>query len=74
MTKIELLESMHILGDIRKRLGADNENDTSKDNKIIKMTPSQLIATWCGYCLGDEDWGYDIIAMYKILERNEKLK
>ena len=56
MTNIEKLEQVGILGDVRQRLGADDKNDTSKDNRINAMDSSELVAKWSGWNLGDEGW------------------
>ena len=66
---------LNILDAVRQRLGADDENDTSFDEKIKKMSSRDLVAKWSGWHLGDESWAYTIIGMYetlKVLERKEE--
>lgn len=56
MTNIEKLNQVGILGDVRQRCGADDENDTSVDSRINEMDNSDLIAAWCGWHIGDGGW------------------
>ncbi len=72
MTIIEILDQEGILGDIRQRLGASDEFDTSKDNKISKMDARELTAVCYGWELGDDSWGYNIIDLYENLKREIK--
>jgi len=62
--KIELLRELRILGDIRERLGANNEKDESRDATIESMDARELVATKYGWELGDNSWGYNIIDLY----------
>jgi hypothetical protein len=74
MKKIDFLQELGILGDIRQRLGAEDEKDNSKDDKILKLTAQQLVAKHCGWHLGDETWAHDFISLYnKIKEFEEKI-
>jgi len=61
-----------ILGDIRQRLGAENENDASFDEKINEMDARSLVNAWSTWHLGYESWGEDIIDMYEFLKCSEK--
>lgn len=56
------------LGCIRQRLGAINGKDTSFDDRIAKMSPKKVVCAWCGWVLGDEDWGDEIIEFYESLK------
>lgn len=69
---IKTLEEMGILGDIRERLGAKGENDTSRDTRITNMDIKESVAAWSAWHLGDESWANDIIGKYQTLH-NQKL-
>ncbi len=69
MTIIEILDQEGVLGDIRQRLGASDEFDTSKDNKISRMDARELTAVCYGWELGDDTWGYSIIDLYENLKK-----
>lgn len=60
VTNVEKLRSLGILGDVRQRLNATDENDDSKDYRINGMSNNQLIAAWVGWTLGDEGWFWEI--------------
>lgn len=64
----ELLEDVD-LADIRQRLGASDENDTSRDEQINAMTAEQLVAKKSGWEIGDESWGASYIEIYRQLVR-----
>lgn len=64
MGTIEALEYQGLLSNIRKRLGAEDEEDTSRDYKIEKMDARSLVAVYFGWELGDDNWGYNIIDEY----------
>lgn len=59
------------LGEIRQRLGAENEYDQSYDDRISRMSPKEIVAKWCGWVLGDEDWGNEIVTFYEDLKSIE---
>jgi hypothetical protein len=42
------LRDLSILGDIRQRLGAKDENDSSFDNQINSMTADEIMSEWSG--------------------------
>lgn len=69
---IDRLESLSILDDIRKRVGAENEFDTSKDDIIESHSPKELVALWSGWNLGDEYWGEKIIDFYTSLKKSHE--
>ena len=69
MTNVEKLTQLGIIGDVRQRLGADDENDTSSDTRINQMDNSQLIEQWTGWHLGDGSWWRTMKAYYDGLER-----
>lgn len=60
----ERLKDLGILGDIRQRLGADNENDTSFDKDIDQMTADELMYAWAGWKLGYGAWWTDMKKKY----------
>jgi hypothetical protein len=55
------------LADIRQRLGAKDENDSSYDDRINKMTAEELVAKKSGWELGDESWGESYVEIYRQL-------
>jgi len=67
-SNVDKLADLGILGDVRQRLGADDENDTSKDEKINEMDNSRLIKEWCGWNLGDGSWWTIMKSYYDKLE------
>jgi hypothetical protein len=48
-----------VLGDIRQRLGAKDENDTSHDEQISRMSANEMFDEWCNWN-GLIDWGPDL--------------
>lgn len=68
----KILEEMGLLGDIRERLGAEDENDTSFDTHITNMNMKEAVAKWSAWSLGDESWANNIIDNYQTLH-NHKL-
>lgn len=72
MTNVEKLTQLGIIGDVRQRLGADDENDTSSDARINQMDNSQLVKQWAGWYLGDGSWWTTMKAYYDGLERLTK--
>lgn len=66
---ISILEDECVLGDIRQRLGAEDENDTSRDEKIMELDARNLVATQSAWNLGDEQWALDIIDLYNKLKK-----
>jgi len=67
---MEEMDHLGILGDVRERLGADNEDDDSKDYKFKDMSAADIVAAWTAWQLGDEAWAYNIISMHKVLEES----
>jgi hypothetical protein len=67
---LDTLNEIGILGDIRQRLGAKDENDTSKDRIILDMDAREMVARQTGWELGEEFWAYNIIDTY--LELKER--
>ena len=59
---------------VRQRLSGEDEYDTSFDERISKMTPKQLMERWCGWKLGTDSWGTDIIDIYEALKNIENDK
>ena len=60
MTNIEKLNELGILGVVRQRQGAKDQNDDIYDDYINKMDNSELIEQWCGWHLGDGSWWTDM--------------
>lgn len=58
------LKDLGILGDIRQRLGAKDEHDSSLDKKIDSMTAEDLMAEWSAWKLGSADWWKDMNRKY----------
>lgn len=68
--KLQVIDSLGILGSVRQRLGAEDENDESHDGQIVEMSASQIIAKHCGWELGDESWAKSFIQDYLYLAKN----
>lgn len=62
---------LSILGAVRQRLGADSEDDESKDKLVENLSPKELVAKYAGWHLGDEEWGRVLIAIYVQLKELE---
>lgn len=60
MTNIEKLKALGILGEVRQRQGANDQNDDTYDEDINEMDNSKLIEQWCGWYLGDGSWWNDM--------------
>lgn len=56
MTNVEKLDQLGILGDIRKRLGAENEIDTSQDESINASSNDELMIHYTAWKLGHGSW------------------
>lgn len=72
MTNVEKLTQLGIIGDVRQRLGADNENDEQMDMHINTYNHDQLVKAWAGWYLGDGSWWTTMKAYYDGLERLSK--
>jgi len=58
------IEDIGHIEDIRGRLGVeDSENDTRRDNIILKMSAEDRVRAICGWHIGDESW-YDTFKEY----------
>lgn len=68
MNNIEKLTILGILGDVRQRVGADTETDTSNDEIINRMTSDELMKQWAGWNLGHGSWWTTMKAYYNELE------
>ncbi len=68
MKNTEKLKNLGILGSVRQRLGAKDENDNSKDVEINCMENSSLVEAWCGWHLGDGSIWTKMKNFYDILE------
>jgi hypothetical protein len=71
-TNVQKLNS-RTLGAVRQRLGADDENDTSKDDGINRMTADEITRAWSGWHLGDESWWGMMKAVYDEVNEIEEL-
>lgn len=69
MTNVEKLKELRILHDIRLRMGADDENDTSVDGAINRLSNSQLVEKWAGWHLGTESWWITMKRYFDELEQ-----
>ena len=58
------LKDLGILGDIRKRLGAKDEHDSSFDNQIDSMTEDEIMCEWSAWKLGSSEWWKDMNSIY----------
>jgi len=70
--KIKHLARLNILGNIRQRMGADDEADDSVDFKIDKLTNQEAVEKASAWYLGDESWAREILYHYHELERMDK--
>lgn len=61
------LRDLGILGDIRKRLGAKDEHDSSFDNQIDLMTADEIMSEWSAWKLGSAEWWKDMNRKYNRL-------
>jgi hypothetical protein len=61
------LRDLGILGDIRKRLGAKDEKDSSFDNQIDLMTADEIMSEWSAWKLGSSEWWKDMNRKYNCL-------
>lgn len=74
MELLDFLEDQGLLGDIRMRLGADNEKETKYDSQIMEMNAKELVAKYIGWNLGDESWATLAIGLYENIKQfNDKL-
>jgi len=72
MTNVEKLTRLGIIGHVRQRLGADDANDTRRDDLINKMNNSKLVEQWAGWYLGDGSWWTTMKGYYDELEKLSK--
>ena len=68
--KLRKINSLGILGDVRQRLGADDENDETFDEEIISMSNTDIIGAYCGWQLGDKSWWHHMKNLFDKLEEN----
>jgi hypothetical protein len=68
-TNVEKLHSLRILGAIRQRLGAKNENDDTMDEEINSLPNTKIIELYCGWYLGDGSWWNDMKYYFDQLEK-----
>jgi hypothetical protein len=72
MKNIEKLEKIGILGVVRKRQGAADENDDTYDEYINNMDDTKLVEQWAGWYLGDGSWWTQMKELFdKLVELNE---
>lgn len=58
-----------VLDAVRQNLGAEDENDSSRDERIERMEADDIVAYYTGWHLGDRNWGYKLVSMYKQIQR-----
>lgn len=63
-TMVERLKDHGILGDVRQRLGAENDDDSLFDDKINEMTPDEIMYEWVGWKLGYGSWWHTFKSAY----------
>ena len=56
MKNIEKLKRIGIIGNIRQRYGASDENDPSKDEIINQLNNDQIMEAWSSWNLGYSGW------------------
>ena len=61
------LKDLGIIGDIRQRLGAKDEQDSSFDKQIDSMTADEIMSEWSAWKLGSSEWWKDMNRMYNRL-------
>jgi hypothetical protein len=61
------LNELGILGDIRQRLGGEDENDSSLDSQIDLMSAHDIISEWSAWKLGSSEWWKQMNNMYNSL-------
>ena len=68
-TNVDFLEAndQSALGDVRQRLGASDEDDTSFDDEINEMSSQDIVEKWSGWNLGSEEWASQMIEMFTSL-------
>jgi len=59
MTNVDILKLEGFIGDIRQRLGADDENDEKYDDKINDMSIPEVVGAVFGWELGNDCYGRD---------------
>jgi hypothetical protein len=62
-----------ILGAIRLRVGANDENDPSHDTRINEMSNYQLVHEWCAWEIGDGGWWDTMKHFFDSFEELDKL-
>ena len=50
------LDENRYLGEMRQRLGAEDENDTRFDGELLKLSPYNRVKLIVGWELGDANW------------------
>lgn len=72
MSNIVNLMKLGMLGAVRQRLGAEDKDDTSYDEDILKMSNHDLVGSYCGWYLGDEGWWEKLKYKFDSLEELSK--
>lgn len=73
MENTKILDNIGILGEIRQRLGCENENDTHKDKSINKMSANEIIKEYAAWQIGDGHWWTMLKSHFDAIERMKKL-
>ena len=71
LTNVEKLTRLKIIGHVRQRLGASDENDTSLDSRINKISETAFVAGWTAWYVGG-DWLALMESYYDELEKLSK--
>lgn len=61
------LRDLGILGDIRQRLGAKDEHDSSFDDEIDFMTAYEIMSEWSAWKFGSDELWKDMYRKYNRL-------
>lgn len=69
MATMQQLKDLNMLKNIRSRMGLE-EDDSSRDEVILKMSDTKLVSLDSAWELGDEHWAKDILSKYDYLINN----
>ena len=72
MTNVEKMREIGILEFVRQSQGADDGDDTSRDEIINNLSTDDLMSEWCKWEFGDRRWWNDLKSFIKQLEEMEK--
>ena len=72
MTNVDKLKQIGIIGVVRQRLGAANQNDESFDESINQIDNDRIVREWAIWYLGTDGWWVRMKAVYDKLENTSK--